>query len=333
LSPQRFAKKNIIIRSSLIQAWKVFPLSKGLLTSIPFLNAWRKHYATTGGTDTSRYCYSVCLRHLVMLHRYGFKIAGARVGELGPGDSIGIGLAALLSGATQYLGLDIVPFSAKADLETVFEELVQLYSRREPIPDHNEFPRVRPRLESYKFPAYLIDWDNFSSRAENVRMELRTDLGAGQFIDYRAPWTSPGESAAASLDLMFSQAVLEHVDDLEGTYKAMSLWLKPGGYASHVIDFTAHGLSPFWNGHWAYSDFQWRLVRGRREFLLNREPLSTHLACIRKVGLEVVFLKQQYDSNGCNDRDLSKRFRKLDADDLRTRGAVMILRKPRSNET
>jgi SAM-dependent methyltransferase len=267
-----------------------------------------------------------------MLHRYGHNIAGARVGELGPGDSIGIGLAALLSGAIQYVGLDIVPFSAKADLETIFEEIVRLYSRREPIPDHEEFPRVRPRLKSYEFPNDLIDWDNFSSRAQNLRRELRTELGSGHSIDYRAPWTSPNEIAAASLDLIFSQAVLEHVDDLDETYKAMSLWLKPGGYASHVVDFTAHGLSPIWNGHWAYSDFEWRLVKGRREFLLNREPLSTHLTCARQVGLKVIYLKQQSDNNGLNHQSMSGRFRKLDAEDIRTCGAVMILRKRRSSE-
>ena len=79
-------------------------------------------------------------------------------------------------------------------------------------------------------------------------MELRTDLGSGQFVDYRTPWTSPSEVAASSLDLIFSQAVLEHVDGLEETYEAMSVWLKPGGYAFHVIDFTAHQLAPFGTG-------------------------------------------------------------------------------------
>ena len=315
------------------QLWKAFPLSKGLLTWVPALDAWRRRHAITGGTDTPRYCYSVWLRHLVMLHRYGFKTTGARIGELGPGDSIGIGLAALLSGANQYVGLDIVPFSAKADLESILEELIQLYSRRAPIPDQDEFPSVRPRLESYKFPGHLIEWGNFSFRTENVRAVLRAGFIGSDFLQYKAPWTSSNEIAMASLDLIFSQAVLEHVDDLDETYKAMSLWLTPGGYASHVIDFTSHGLSPFWNGHWAYSDFEWRLVRGRREFLLNREPLSTHLACIKKVGLELVFLEQNSQRNHLNRQDLSGQFRALDADDLRTSGVVMILRKPLSNAT
>jgi SAM-dependent methyltransferase len=311
----------------LIQTWKALPLSKGVLTWVPVLDAWRKHHATTGGTDTARYCYSVWLRHLLTLDPHGFKITGARVGELGPGDSIGIGLAALLSGASQYVGLDILPFSAKANLETIFEELVQLYSNKEPIPDHNEFPRVRPRLPSYEFPSHLMDRDNFSHRVAGVRRELRADLRSRHFIDYRAPWTSPDAIAAASLDLIFSQAVLEHVDGLEETYKAMFHWLKPGGYASHVIDFTSHGLSPFWNGHWAFSDWQWTLVRGRREYLLNREPLNSHLRIAQNSGFELLAANSDHSDSGLTEGALSRRFQKLNDEDRRTRGVALILRK------
>jgi SAM-dependent methyltransferase len=312
----------------LIQTWKAAPVLKGLLTRVPILDTWRRHHATSGGTDSSRYCYSVWLRHLTTLNRYGFKISGSRIGELGPGDSIGIGIAALLSGASHYVGLDIVPFSAKINLQTIFEELVDLYSRRERIPDHNEFPRVRPRLESYEFSDYLIDWENFAERTESIHKELRNpNIGTGQFVDYKVPWTSHDQVAAASLDLIFSQAVLEHVDGLEETYNAMSLWLKPGGYASHVIDFTAHGLAPFWNGHWAYSDWEWKSVRGCREYLLNRQPLSRHLFCASLAGFEVVHAHRDYGERGLGKSALSQQFQTLNDDDLRTRGAVLILRK------
>ena len=128
-------------------------IAKGALTWVPPLSThWRRRRALTGGTDSPRYCYSVWLRHLVTLQSYGFQIKGARVGELGPGDTIGTGLAALLSGADHYIGLDVLPLSAKIDLEPIFDELVQLYSEKEPIPDNSEFPRIRPQLESYEFP-------------------------------------------------------------------------------------------------------------------------------------------------------------------------------------
>jgi SAM-dependent methyltransferase len=325
LSEQTIQAKRSVRRG--VQTWKVLPIIKGSLTWLPLFNAWRKHRASTGGTDTPRYCYSVWLRHLTILHPYGFKIAGARVGELGPGDSIGIGLAALISGAAQYVGLDIVPFSAKASLETIFDELVRLYSRSESIPDNGEFPRVRPTLDSYEFPIHLIDIADFSTRADMIRNELRTGLNRSQIIKYQAPWTSPYDLALGSLDLIFSQAVLEHVDNLEETYLAMSSWLRPGGFASHVIDFSAHYLSPFWNGHWAYSDLQWRLVRGRREFLLNREALNKHLASARKAGFEVLLLRRDYADDGLHAESLFKPFRLIDIEDARTRGAVMVLHK------
>src|SRR5262249_31386753 len=153
---------------------------------------------------------------------------GARIGELGPGDSIGTGLAALLSGADHYIGLDLLPFAPATNLEAIFDELVQLYNRKEPIPDNSEFPRIRPQLESYKFPEYAIDWTRFKQRAESVRSEIRKGLDHGPMIRYQAPWTSIVDVGLKSLDLIFSQAVLEYVVPLAEVYRAMSIWLKAG---------------------------------------------------------------------------------------------------------
>lgn len=300
---------------------------KGMLTRVPALNALRVRRAATGGSDSPRYCYSVWLRHLVMLDRYGFKIKEAQVGELGPGDSIGIGLAALLSGAARYVGLDLVPFSARSDLPAVFDTLVGLYRQRESIPDQREFPRVLPVMDSYAFPEHLIDWTNSTGKAERVRGELSEGVNSGELVRYQAPWITPDDIPMGSLDLVFSQAVLEHVDALEETYRAMFMWLKPGGYASHVIDCGAHHLSPLWNGHWAYSDREWRLVRGQREFLLNREPISAHLALAQRAGFETLLVHREYDDQGLEVTALSRRFRQLDKEDLRTRVAMLILRK------
>jgi SAM-dependent methyltransferase len=310
-------------RKSISEYWKIPHMLKGALTWVPVFDAWRIRRASTGGSDSPRYCYSAWLRHLAILSGYGFCITGSRVGELGPGDSIGIGLAALLSGAEQYVGLDIVPFSAKADLETIFDELANLYSIKEPIPNSEEFPQLRPRLDSYEFPNHIVD----RTQADRIRRELKTFWSGSQIIRYQAPWTSPKDIAPASLDLIFSQAVLEHVDNLEETYKAMFAWLKAGGYASHVIDFSAHHLSPFWNGHWAYSEFQWRLVRGRREFLLNREPLSSHIAHAKTVGFRILAIDTLRGHDGLERQDLRQRFQQLDGDDMETRGAMLVLQK------
>ena len=311
----------------MIETWKLPHMLKGTLTWVPLINAWRQHRVSTGGTDDARYCYSVWLRHLVTLVPYGFQVKGARVGELGPGNSIGTGLAALLSGAEHYIGLDLLPFSDRTNLEAIFEELVQLYIKKESIPDNSEFPSIRPQLESYEFPDHMIDWTDCRQRVETIRSEIRKGLEHGRMIRYQAPWTSVADVSSQSLDLIFSQAVLEYVAPLDEIYRAMSVWLKMGHYASHVIDLSTHGLSPFWNGQWAYSNREWRLVRGRREIFLNREPLNSHLASAKKFGFEILLLDKNYTNDGLRAAQLSPPFQTLDAEDLQTRGATMVLRK------
>jgi hypothetical protein len=308
-----------------LQWWKWPQIAKGALTWIPPLDAWRKRRLSTGGTDNPRYCYSVWLRHLVTLKRCGFDAKGARNAELGHGDSIGTRLAALLSGAAYYVGLDVVAFLPR-NAGAIFEHLVKLYRAKAPIPDDTEFPRVGPKIGSYEFPDHVMDWSGFEDRVSQIRKEIREGLQNGRMVSYHAPWTSVGDVASRTLDLVFSQAVLEYAPVNEA-YTAMSAWLKEGRYASHVIDLSAHYLSPFSNGHWAYSDWEWRLACGRREASLNREPLSTHLACASKHGFEILLLHKNSATNGLKPEQLSVRFRTLDADDLQTRGATLVLRK------
>lgn len=100
----------------MIQVRKTRHMLTGMLTWLPILDAVRQRHASTGGSNSARFCYSVWLRHLVTLGRHGFKIKGAQIGELGSGDSIGMCLAALLSGAPRYVGLDVVPYFSQRQL-------------------------------------------------------------------------------------------------------------------------------------------------------------------------------------------------------------------------
>ncbi len=51
----------------------------------------------TGGTNSSNYCYSVYLRHLVLLYENGMQNLPKSIVEIGPGDSLGIGLNAIIT--------------------------------------------------------------------------------------------------------------------------------------------------------------------------------------------------------------------------------------------
>lgn len=312
----------------MMHTWKLPHMVKGSLTHVPLLNAWRMRRGSTGGTNSIRYCYAVWLRHLVVLNRHGFRIDGATVGEVGPGDSVGTGVAALLSGAHRYVGLDRVPFSATVDIGVLLDELSRLFLAGEPIPSHDEFPGVRPRLDRYEFPTPLLRPKELPATTEKLKIDFANGIADAKHLSYVAPWSSVRDIPAASLDVIFSQAVLQFADDLALLYRAMFSWLKPGGYGSHSIGCSAMYLSPFWNGHWAYSDTEWRIVRGRRAYLHNREPASAHIALATSAGFEVLSVEREHDSGGLPVSALAPRFQTLDRDDLHTRGMMLLLRKP-----
>ena len=152
----------------------------GAATYIPGLRNFTGR--RTGGTVSARYCYSVWLRHLCMLHCHGLPTTFETVVELGPGDSLGTGLAALLSGTERYAALDAVRYADSACNLQILEELVALFRNREPIPDQVEFPLVQPPLSSYAFPAFLTA----------ARLEAALDPGRLELI--RAAVASPGTS-------------------------------------------------------------------------------------------------------------------------------------------
>jgi hypothetical protein len=123
--------------------------------------------------------------------------------------------------------------------------------------------------------------------------------------------------------MVYSQAVLEHVDNLERTYKAMHAWLKPEGYISHEIDFRCHGTADEWNRHWLYSDPAWKLMPGKRRYFLNREPHSTHTALLERQGFKIVCDDMEKKHLLYSVVELSPRFRSLAYEDLTTCSAFI----------
>src|SRR5262249_7360716 len=186
-----------------------------------------------GGTDSAAYCYSVWLRHLSVAHKYGLQQIPDVVAELGPGNSIGIGLAALISGASKYFALDTVRYSNAERNISVFDELVELFRKKRDIPDEAEFPEVNPRLQSYKFPSAILsnqwlDQCLATDRIESIRKAIlqQDDTNPIQ-IRYFAPWYDSNVINDNSIVMLYSQAVLEHVEDLNEAYSAIYRWLKP----------------------------------------------------------------------------------------------------------
>jgi SAM-dependent methyltransferase len=195
------------------------------------------------------------------------------------------------------------------------------------IPDDSEFPLVSPRLKSYDFPASLVSDEVLKSSLADERIHAISNAltdgstsasSAAAPVRYVAPWTRADILPSGAFDMIYSQAALEHVDQLDGIYEAMHGWLKPGGVMSHDIDLSHHRIGPFWNSHWTYSPRAWRLIRGRRAWLINRQPHSKHIDAIRRTGFEIVADVSTRQAGGIDRADLAAEFQALSDDDLTT---------------
>jgi hypothetical protein len=308
---------------------KMLPLAKGVIKHLPYV---KKIMSTkTGGSDKSRYCYSVWLRHLMKWSQVNNELPNI-VAELGPGDSLGIGLSALLSGCKKLHALDVVQYWDDGKNLQILNELVALFNNRCEIPDNIEYPKVRPEIDSYDFPSSIISDIQIKeslreNRVTSIRKELeKIDDPKNSLIKCNIPWSNSNIIESNSIDFIFSQAVLEHVEDLDNTYKSMQKWLQPYGLMSHTIDFKSHGSSKSWNGHWTYSDLEWKIVKGGKNFLINRCPLSTHIDLHAKYGFTILEITCDKMITDIRRKHLAQRFKELSEKDLITSGVHILSR-------
>lgn len=289
-------------------------------------------YKGTGGTTTGAYCYSVWMRHLSVIGRHVPAFRPSVVAELGPGDSIGLGLAALLGGADRYYGLDVVEHASVDTNERVLDELIDLFRARAPIPDEKAFPRLLPRLPSYEYPAPLLDEATLNERLsrayiDTLRAGIRDMKNPASPVHYSSPW-SAASVPANSADFVMSQGALQDMDhlpsrdDLHSNMETMSGWLKKGGVMSHHIELSCPGGDE-WNHHWAYGPFAWKLIRGNRPYYKNRVPMSEYLRLFDSIGCTVVGVAPT-TATGLKREQLAEGFRDLPDDDLNTRAVLVV---------
>lgn len=310
-------------------------LATGAATFLPLIGKYANR--RTGGTESARYCYSVWMRHLVKAQTSGYSLAGTgrTIAELGPGDSLGTGLAAMLSGFDKYFALDVkVHANAERNL-AIFQELLHLFSERAPIPGEDEFPLVLPKLDDYSFPNRILTGGILKNALDPQRIQAieaaiqqaGREIESTIRIQYIAPWTDLSFLHPDSVDFVFSQATLEHVDDIAVAYRTLHSYLRPGGLMSHTIDYKSHGLTRDWFGHWTIGDTSWYFVRGTRPYLINRLPHSAHLSAIEQAGLRVI-MDVAERATAPQRAILARRFLALSDADLATCGTFILAMKP-----
>lgn len=307
------------------------PVLKGALTYAPGV---KKILNSTGrgNTNSTEYCYSLWLKHLVLSHHHSQGHSPTTMAELGPGGSLGVGLAAILSGVSEYSALDVVEYANTDNNLRVFEELVEMFKRKQPRTEKG-WPDFDELLPTSLFPDEILTSDILHKTLDPHRLEaIRNAIrNPGQTFDsirinYHVPWNNEQVVKQNTIDFLLSHSTLEHVEDLNLTYDSMKLWLKPGGWMSHQIDYGSHGISKYWDGYRKYSEPVWKIVKGRRHYLINRAPHSTHVDHMKQRGFQLTLALRHEEGNDPQlpSSKLSKRWRSLSETDLNTRGSYII---------
>ena len=262
------------------------PLVKGLLSFVvPALRS--AHHRRLAATGSPEYCYSVFLRHFAHLARYNGARMPRTVAEFGPGDSLGTGLAALIAGADRYIALDVQNHTDPAQDLRVFDQLVALFRNRTPIPDAGV--RIATEPPDWAFPQPLAAGLHHALGPERLQA-IRDDLAtrSGRFVRFAVPWYGHPAIEARSIDWLLSHSVMEHVDDVGHAYACCADWIADAGHMTHEVDYSSHGLTRRWNGHWTIGSMKWRMIRGVRPFLINRLPHEAQLGILRRNGFRIL---------------------------------------------
>jgi len=311
---------------------EIMPIIKGLVSLIPGNQLLKKSKQGIGSTDSALYCYSVWIKHLTMLWENDLKEMPSSLGEIGPGGSLGVGLAAMLSGVDHYYALDVEKYSNSEKNLKLLSDLVDLFKKRTSR-EPGGWPDITDYLDENMFPSHILTDELLlrtlsDERIDKIR-EAIIQSGSNDSdltITHIAPWSDSLVIEKDSIGLIISHSVMEHINDIEMSYKAMATWLKPGGYMSHQIDLSAHSLTKKWNGHRQYSDFIWKVIVGKKPYLINREPCSVHLNLLKENGFVELCQMKRCDKNGIEQSLLSPRWKNISEDDLECRGLFVQVR-------
>lgn len=305
---------------------RAYPIIRGLGSYILPMSLFKR--PGTGGTVSSEYCYSVWLRHLYYLHKNKLikEVSDIKdIAEIGPGDTLGIGLSALYTGATNYYAFDVIKH---ANVETnlrILKELKTYFGKLMEIPHGDKFPNTNPPLDDYSFPGHILSFSQeyYNERYTKIKASLRGDGNTNVDVQYVVPWTKGSNNNINNIDLIYSQAVMEHIVDIDFAYSEMYKWLKPGGIISHQVDFKAHEVTKAWNGHWFISRHVWNFLAHGRKYPISRLPLSAHIKSIEKAGFKVKFVLPVHKPNAFKNQHPKVDGVTFSADDLITASALI----------
>lgn len=155
--------------------------------------------------------YTRCLEAIDPHRSYGKKT----IVELGPGDTIAIALFFLAYGAARVFCYDRFKLITNIKKNsTIARRILQI------LPEKQK--QELQKIISFNKKGH-VQWDTYR-------------------LKYLLNTKHLSQIEKSSVDIIVSNAVLEHVNDLENLFATMSYVMKPGGLMVHAADLGSHGL-------------------------------------------------------------------------------------------
>lgn len=305
---------------------------KGIVSMIPGSQYLMKLRGTRD-TIPASYYYGIWLKHLTLAWKNGYKKIPRKVVEFGPGECFGVGLAAVLSGANEYYGLDVLPYSNVSTNLRILEEMVELFRKRAPRPIKG-WPDFDDCLNDSLFPDHILNDDLLSETLQERRIQEienaiknPTTYRSEITIKYIVPWMANEELEKETIDFCYSHSVLEYVENLDFLFEKIHGLLLPGAVMSHQVDLSAHNLSNLWNGHRGFSEFSWSILRGGRPYFLTRNPYSIYKKKIEEHSFDIICDLPHVRAGGIKREVVAERWKRLSDSDLNTAGLFIQAKK------
>ncbi len=272
-------------------------LAKLVLSRMPVRKKWWQKFGlfSPGYMLLPDYAIAVFREHYA---RAGAPPLGFSYVELGPGDSLATAAIAWAHGASEGWLIDAGSYAAR---------------------DIRRYHGLFQALSAMNLPrdaAELIECRSVGDMLSRTHCVYRED-GLDGLRTVRS----------ASIDMIFSQAVLEHVPraEFDATAREMKRLLKPGGTGSHVVDFKDHLGGSLHNLRFGDNLWERSWFAKRSGFYTNRLRYSEILAAFHAAGFSVqTVARRTWDAPPLPRRALAEQFRSLSDDDLSVQGATLV---------
>ncbi|MFC2152999.1 methyltransferase domain-containing protein [Bacteroidota bacterium] len=227
---------------------------KGVVTFIPFvsliINIHKRNKHNHSGSN-ALFCYTLWMKIITFLQNSNCPIQFESIAEIGSGGSLGLGFCALLTGSKKYTILEIEKnFDSNKNLQ-LFEEILSLFKANTKVPSNKQFEQINIKTNDIEYYNRIIDQVDLGNYLSDKRIrEIRENIlfKSSNLIEYNFDW-GKNPPINAQFDLLFSRAVMEHVNSPNLVYKNIYNVLKSGGIMLHDIEFHSHGITKSWYGH------------------------------------------------------------------------------------